>query len=244
MEFTQLLLALLAGVLSFLSPCILPVAPGYLSIVSGASLASLQDGQTSRRKVLTATTAFILGFSLVFTLMGLTSSLLGQLLRNQRIVLSQIGGVVIIFLGLHQAGWLPLPWLYREKRFNLKQRLGVWGAFLTGLTFAFGWTPCVGPILSSILALAGSRADMFQGTVLLIVYSLGLSLPFFLLAMAFEHVSRGLVQLKSYLKYLEWASGMLLIVMGLLLLTGNFTLLIQNLIRWTGGWNFENFLQF
>ncbi|HYH02793.1 MAG TPA: cytochrome c biogenesis protein CcdA [Bacillota bacterium] len=243
MEITSVLLALVAGVLSFLSPCILPVAPGYLSIVSGVSLASFQDEQISRKKVLAATTAFILGFSLVFTLLGVTSSLLGQLLRSQRVILSQIGGVIIIFLGLHQAGWLPLTWLYHEKRFGLKQRLGICGAFVTGLTFAFGWTPCVGPILSSILALAGSKADMIQGTVLLILYSLGLSLPFFLLAIAFERVSRGLGRIKPYLKYLEWVSGLLLIVMGLLLLTGNFTLLIQALIRLTGGWNFENLLQ-
>jgi cytochrome c-type biogenesis protein len=242
METTSVFMALLAGILSFLSPCILPVAPGYLSVISGSSFAALRDRQISRHRILLTTIMFILGFSLVFILMGVTSSLAGQLLRSQRLLLSRVGGIVVIILGLHQARWLPLPWLYHEQKLNLQTKVGWIGAFITGLTFALGWTPCVGPILSSILALAGSKADMVQGVTLLIAYSVGLSVPFLLLALAFERVSRGLNRLKACMKYLEWASGLLLITMGLLLLSGNFSLLISWVLRMTGGWNLENWL--
>ena len=168
--------------------------------------------------------------------------MVGQLLRSQRVLLARIGGVLVIGLGLHQAGWLPIRWLYYEKKLTMQHRVGMIGAFITGFTFAFGWTPCVGPILSSILALAGSKADMMQGVILLIAYSLGLSAPFFLLALAFESVSRELNRLKPYLKYFEWAAGALLIIMGLLLVTGNFNMLLSWLMRWTGGWNLEDFI--
>jgi cytochrome c-type biogenesis protein len=243
MDIPSVLMALIAGLLSFLSPCILPVAPGYLSVISGTSLAAIRENPNARPRVMQATVAFILGFSLVFILLGVTSSLVGQLLRSQRVLLARIGGVLVIGLGLHQAGWLPIRWLYYEKKLVVQNRVGLVGAFITGFTFAFGWTPCVGPILSSILALAGSKADMAQGVMLLIAYSLGLSVPFFLLALAFERVSRELNRLKPYLKYFEWAAGALLMAMGLLLVTGNFNLLLSWLMRWTGGWNLEDFLK-
>jgi cytochrome c-type biogenesis protein len=243
METTTFFMALLAGILSFLSPCILPVAPGYLSVISGSSLSALRDRKISRRRILLATALFIMGFSLVFILMGVTSSLAGQLLRSQRQWLSRTGGVIVILLGLHQARWLPIPWLYQEKRLEFQTRVGWLGAFLTGLTFALGWTPCVGPILGSILALAGSQADMARGITLLIAYSAGLSIPFFLLALAFERVSRGLSRLKPFMRYLEWASGLLLVTMGILLCTGSFTLLINWFVKITGGWNLETWLR-
>jgi cytochrome c-type biogenesis protein len=243
METTTFFMALLAGFLSFLSPCILPVAPGYLAMISGSSLSDLRDRQISRRRVLLATALFVLGFSLVFILMGVTSSLAGQVLRSQRLWLSRAGGVIVILLGLHQARWLPIPWLYHEKKLKLQTRVGRIGAFVTGLSFALGWTPCVGPILGSILALAGNQADMARGITLLIAYSAGLSLPFCLLALAFERVSRGLSRVKPFMKYLEWASGLLLVTMGLVLFTGNFSLLINWIVRITGGWNLENWLR-
>jgi cytochrome c-type biogenesis protein len=241
MDTPSVWVALIAGILSFLSPCILPVAPGYLGVVSGMSLTEIRGDQAARPRVLLATAAFVIGFSLVFIILGITSSMAGQLFRSQRELLSKLGGIVVIGLGLHQAGWLPLRWLYYEKKLQVKSRVGLIGAFVTGLTFAFGWTPCVGPILSSILALAGSKADMGQGILLLIAYSAGLSAPFFLLALAFERVSQGLNRLKPYLRYFEWGAGALLILMGLLLLTGNFRTLINWLMRLTGGWSPENF---
>ena len=241
---TSLWLAFIAGLLSFLSPCILPVAPGYLSIISGASIVDIQNGLFSKRKLFLTTLAFILGFSIIFILLGLTSSFLGQLLREHRLWISRLGGIVVILLGLHLAGWLPISWLYQEKRMNIGKSFGPLGAFLTGVVFSLGWTPCVGPILGSILTLAGTQGNFLQGILLLCFYSLGLATPFFLLALAFERVSSGLAKFKPYLKYLEWFSGLLLILMGLLLLTGSFNTLNSLIMRFTGGWSPENLLDF
>lgn len=241
MSSITLWMAFGAGLLSFLSPCILPVAPGYLGIISGVSLADLKEGSVSRRRVLGATLAFVLGFSLIFTVLGLTSSLLGQALLAARVILARIGGAIVVLLGLHQTGLLPLAWLYRERRVQLKPAgaLGAGGAFLTGLAFAIGWTPCVGPILGGILTVAGNQDGWAAGLVLLIFYSLGLAVPFLLLALGFARVSRGLNRLKPYLRYLQWASGGLLILMGLLLFTNHFTAISSWLMRLTGGWNPE-----
>lgn len=246
MSSIDLWMAFGGGLLSFLSPCILPVAPGYLGIISGASLAALREGGVSRRRVLGATIAFVAGFTLIFTLLGLTSSLLGQVLRESRMVLSRIGGVVVILLGLHQTGLVPLTWLYRERRIQRAAHegaIGAGGAFLTGLAFAIGWTPCVGPILGGILTMAGSQAGWTTGLGLLIVYSLGLALPFLLLALGFEKVSRGLNRIKPYLGYFQWVAGGLLILMGVLLLTNHLTLISVWLMRTTGGWNPEDLLR-
>jgi cytochrome c-type biogenesis protein len=252
METVNFGLAFLGGLLSFLSPCILPLAPGYLGLISGVSAQELaydpatdgqqQDGSKKGKKgrVLQATGAFILGFTVVFVIMGLTSSFLGQLLAGNRNLIMRISGVIVILLGLHQAGWLPIPWLYRERRFNVNHSIGLGGAFLTGLAFSLGWTPCVGPILGSIMALAASQAKLGEGILLLTVYSAGLAVPFLLLAVAFDQVSRSLNKLKRYMKYLEWASGILLILMGILLLTGGFLKIIPWLMRLTGGWDPES----
>ncbi len=238
----SLTLAFLGGLLSFLSPCILPIAPGYLGIISGASLSELQSGAISRAKVLRATLIFVGGFTLVFLLMGVTSSYLGALLRANRILLSRLGGVLVVILGLHQGGWLKLPWLYREYRWQVRPTLGAAGAFLTGVAFSLGWTPCVGPILGSILALAGSQGTPLKGLGLLLVYSAGLALPFLLLAVGFQGMLRRLNRVKPLLKYLEWLAGALLILMGLFLLTGSMPAFSSWLMRLTGGWNPENLL--
>ncbi len=249
MEPVNVWLAFIGGLLSFLSPCILPLAPGYLGIISGASVADLlQEPDTgqkrgTRNRVIKATLAFILGFTLVFILLGLTSSYLGQLLRSNRGVIMQIGGIIIIVLGLHQGGWLRIPWLYRQLRLNVGRFPGMAGAFLTGVAFSFGWTPCTGPILGSILMLAGNQANLAIGVAMLIVYSIGLALPFVLLALAFEKISKGLNRLKPYMKYIEWASGILLIIMGVLLSTGNFSRLLSWFMQITGGWNLEALLE-
>jgi cytochrome c-type biogenesis protein len=228
METITIWMAFIGGLLSFLSPCILPVAPGYLGVISGASIRELGSnqggGSVTKGRMLSATVAFILGFTVVFVLLGLSSSYLGQMLLTYRTLIARISGVVVIFLGLHQAGWLPIKWLYRERRVNMRHSVGFGGAFLTGLAFSLGWTPCVGPILAAILAVAGSQGGVGQGLLLLTVYSLGLALPFLLLALAFERVSKSLNRIKPYLKYLEWASGLLLIGMGVLLITGGFRL--------------------
>jgi cytochrome c-type biogenesis protein len=233
-------IAFTAGLLSFLSPCILPIAPGYLGIISGMSLANLKSDTASKRKVLWATIAFILGFSVVFISLGLASSFLGQFLLKYRRLIAQIGGFVVIILGLHLAGWLPISWLYKEKKMQVKHQIGISGAFLTGLAFSLGWTPCISPILGSILTLAGSQGQIGKGMLLLSMYSLGLAIPFLLLALGFERVSRGMAKLKTYIKYFEWASGILLILMGLLLVTGSLSILSAWFSRITGGWNPED----
>ena len=232
-------IAFTAGLLSFLSPCILPIAPGYLGIISGTSLAGLKADSESKRKVLWATIAFILGFSTIFISLGLASSYLGQFLLRYRRLIAQIGGVIVIILGLHQAGWLPISWLYKEKKVQIKHQIGITGAFLTGLAFSLGWTPCISPILGSILTLAGSQGQVTKGMLLLSMYSLGLAVPFLLLAIGFERVSRGLARLKRYIQYCEWASGILLILMGLLLITGSLATLSFWFTRMTGGWTPE-----
>jgi cytochrome c-type biogenesis protein len=233
-------IAFTAGLLSFLSPCILPIAPGYLGVISGTSLANLKSDSASKRRVLWATIAFILGFSVVFITLGLASSYLGQFLLKYRRLIAQIGGIVVIILGLHQAGWLPISWLYKEKRLQIKRQIGISGAFLTGLAFSIGWTPCISPILGSILTLAGSQGQIGKGILLLSLYSLGLAIPFLLLALGFERVSRYMTRLKSYIKYFEWTSGILLILMGLLLITGSLTVISSWFSRITGGWSPEN----
>lgn len=236
-------MAFVGGALSFLSPCILPVAPGYLAIVSGISLANLQRGEFSKDGVIKGTLSFILGFTIVFVTLGIGSSFLGQLLRANRNWLTRLSGLVVILLGLHQAGWLKISLLYRERRFvDQPNPGGPLGPFLTGLAFALGWTPCVGPILGSILALAGNQGELGGALLLLGIYSLGLGTPFFLLALGFQRISSGLNRIKPYLKYLQWASGSLLILMGVLLFTGGLTVLSSWLMRITGGWSLENLL--
>ena len=233
-----------AGLLSFLSPCMLPLAPGYLAIISGASFTDLTAGRGSRRRLFWTTTAFIFGFMLIFMALGLSSSYLGGLLRSGRRYLMIGGGFVVVLFGLHQTGWLTVSWLYRERRIggsalstHTHTSTGVLGPFLSGLAFALGWTPCVGPILGSILALAGVTGDPGRGAMLLAAYSLGLAVPFFLLALVFDRAVKGLNRIKPYLGYLEKGSGVLLIVMGLLLLSGGFAGISGWLLRFTGGWN-------
>ncbi len=236
------LMAFLGGLLSFLSPCVLPMAPGYLAIITGSSFTDLRSGIASKQRTLRCTIAFVIGLTVVFVTLGMASSALGGLLRANRNWLSRLAGVVVILLGLHQGGWLRLPWLYREHRVQTQGSVGVTGAFFTGAAFALGWTPCVGPILGALLALAGSGGDPVKGALLLSIYSLGLAIPFILLALGFERFSSGLARIKPYFKYLEWFSGALLVFMGILLATGGLSVISIWFIRITGGWNLENLL--
>jgi cytochrome c-type biogenesis protein len=236
-------LAFLAGLLSFLSPCVLPLAPGYLAILSGASLEELRSGPKGKGRLFIITAAFVAGFTLVFILLGLASSFLGQLLLSYRGWLARIGGLIVILLGLHVGGWLRIPWLYREHRADISRGgVGPGGAFLAGLVFSLGWTPCIGPILGAILTLAASQADIGAGALLLAGYSLGMAIPFFILAAAFGAISRWLGRVKSYFTVLEWIAGALLILVGFLLVTNNLDVLSQWLMRLTGGWSPEDWL--
>jgi cytochrome c-type biogenesis protein len=222
--------AFLGGLLSFLSPCVLPIVPGYLSFISGVNLAEVRDGQVSAaltRRVALTGLFFVLGFSTVFVALGAAASLVvGALLLEHKRELAIFGGVVILVLGVHTMGLLRIPWLLTQRRANVKQRpLGLAGAYVVGLAFAFGWTPCIGPILAGIIALAAERETVSAGVALLAVYSAGLGIPFLVAAFAVRGFFSAFARLKRYLRVFEIASGVLLVGIGLLLMTNRLAVL-------------------
>jgi cytochrome c-type biogenesis protein len=233
--------AFMAGVLSFVSPCVLPLIPGYLSYISGVTLDEMQGtsdaGATtvgaSRRRVLVASIFFILGFSAVFVALGATASAIGQvLLQPGRMRLfGKIAGAIVILFGLHTMGVLRIGWLYSEKRLQVDRKpKGVFGAFFVGLAFAFGWTPCIGPILAGILAIAGAQETVGQGVRLLAVYSLGLGIPFLLTALAINQFFTAFARIRKHYHAIEVASGLLLCAIGVLIFTNRFTIIAQRLV--------------
>lgn len=217
-------LAFLAGVVSFLSPCVMPLIPSYITFITGMSfeeLASGQDRKKALKLTITNSLVFILGFSVVFINMGLASSMLGQWLKDYSDAIRIVGGVLVIIFGLFISGVIKLDFLMAEKKFHLKGKpAGYLGTFLVGLTFAVGWTPCVGPILGSILAVAINE-DPQRGALLLSVYSLGLGLPFFLAAIAFNSFIGYSKAFNKHLPKVMFVSGAILIIFGILLLTNN-----------------------
>jgi cytochrome c-type biogenesis protein len=221
--------AFAAGVISFLSPCVLPLVPGYLSYVAGTSLETLRDDRTSRLVAVGYAVCFVLGFSAVFIAFGASATALGGLLLSWRYELGIAAGVVVLLFGLHLAGLLPLHFLEREARFHAEVKGGrIAGAFLLGLAFAFGWTPCIGPVLGVILTMSASTADLGAGTALLAVYSLGLGLPFLLAALFTDVLLERLRQLSRTGRQLQRAAGVLLAVVGVLMITGR----LETLAYW------------
>lgn len=213
--------AFVAGVLSFLSPCVLPLVPGYLSYVAGSSLEELRDHQSVRLRALGYAIAFVLGFSTVFVALGASATFLGGLLLSWKYELGVAAGVIVLLFGLHMAGFLPIHFLEREARFQVDIAGGRYaGAFLMGLAFAFGWTPCIGPVLGIILTMSASTADLGQGTALLVVYSLGLGLPFLLSALFTDVLLERLRLLSRTGRNLQRAAGLLLAFIGLLMISG------------------------
>ena len=228
--------AFAAGLVSFLSPCVLPLVPGYISFVSGLSLEELAHGADRRalaRKAGLASVFFVLGFSAVFTALGASASAAGRLLSEHLPLLSKIAGTVIVLFGLHTSGLLPIRWLYYEKRLSAAGvSPGLAGAFVMGLAFACGWTPCIGPILAGILALAATQETVGRGMALLLIYSLGLGIPFVLTGFGVNAFLRFFARYKRYIRWGEVAAGLLLIAVGLLIVTSNLSLLIRLLPRW------------
>ncbi len=229
--------AFVAGVLSFLSPCVLPLVPAYISFMSGVSIEDLRHGD--RRDVLGKTVitaiAFILGFSVVFVLLGATATTVGKLLLSKMVLISKIAGIIVIILGLHFLGLFKksLQFLNYEKRFHVKNiQPGIVGAFVIGLAFAFGWTPCIGPILGPILFLAGGQDTVWKGIFLLCVYSLGLGVPFLITAIATHNLLNLFDKVKRHFQVLEIISGVFLIFIGVLMFTGQFSILATRLIQW------------
>jgi cytochrome c-type biogenesis protein len=218
-------MALLAVIISFLSPCVLPLVPPYLCFITGASLEQLSESDgamaAQRRRTLLAALFFVLGFSTVFILMGVSASYVGQLLRAWLPVLAQVAGVFIILMGLNFLGVFRLGFLSREKRYHAETRpAGLIGAYGVGLAFAFGWTPCIGPVLAMILTLAATEQDMARGAGLLAVYSAGLGIPFLLAAAGVGTFLGFFRRFRSQMRNVERAMGLLLVLTGVMFLTG------------------------
>jgi cytochrome c-type biogenesis protein len=241
-ENVTLFAAFGAGLLSFISPCVLPLVPGYLSYISGLSLDEMRGtpmaaggvavatmpSAVARRQVILSSLAFILGFSLVFVALGAAASAIGQFLLAKQEIFSRIAGAIIIIFGLHTMGVLRIEWLYQEKRVHTNRKpAGTIGALLVGVAFAFGWTPCIGPILAGILALAGSQDTVGQGVRMLAIYSLGLGVPFFAAALAINRFFGAMSRIRRHYHKIELVSGALLVAIGALIFTNKFTIIAQ-----------------
>jgi cytochrome c-type biogenesis protein len=217
--------ALTAGTLSFLSPCVLPLVPPYLVYLTGASLDELATGGSAaaeppQRRAVVAAPLFVLGFSTVFVALGASASAVGGLLRAYSGALATVAGVAIIVMGLHFLGLTRFDFLMKEKRLGMTKPVGLWGAYAMGVAFAFGWTPCIGPILAAILAVAGAEATVAKGAGLLAVYSLGLGVPFLLAAVAIRPFVAFLAHFKTHLRAVEKVMGGLLVLTGIAFLGG------------------------
>jgi len=238
-ESLGVLVAFSAGLFSFLSPCVLPLFPSYLSLITGMSVDRLTAGMSgeSRRRVIAHSLAFIIGFSAVFVVLGASFGAVGRLLLDYREWIRRIGGALIVVFGLYIAGVLRIGWLGRTKQLELKIRpAGYVGSLLVGVTFAIGWTPCVGPILGSILSLAGTAETVSKGVGLLLAYSAGLALPFFLSSLALGGFLRFFQRYRPFIGVVERMAGVLLAVVGLLVFTNYFAVLNSYAISLTPQW--------
>jgi cytochrome c-type biogenesis protein len=233
-----LFVAFAAGLLSFLSPCVLPLIPSYVTFVTGMSLDELtaedMERDRVRRAVLVHSLLFILGFTLVFVILGASATFLGSLFSYASRWVERIGGVLLIIFGLYLLELIRIPGATREWRVHLGDKpLGYLGTVLVGVTFGAGWTPCVGPVLGGILTLAATSESMLSGMGLLLVYSMGLAVPFLLAALLLRRFLGSMRKIGPWLPWLSRLSGILLLVIGVLMLTGSFTVLTAMLARWT-----------
>jgi cytochrome c-type biogenesis protein len=218
-----MVVALLAGVLSFLSPCVLPIVPPYLAYMGGISMGEMKSG-AQRQRVLIPALFFVMGLSTVFLFLGFTASVFGRFFLEYQDILSKVSGAVVIIFGLHFLGVFRISLLDREARLDAGDQGGsAFGAYVLGLAFAFGWTPCIGPQLGAILSIAASEASITRGTTLLGVYALGLGLPFLLAALFIERAMGVMGRLKRHMRMIERVMGLLLLVVGLALITGAFS---------------------
>jgi cytochrome c-type biogenesis protein len=240
----SLIAAFVAGVLSFISPCVLPLVPGYLSFISGVSLDSMRTAPAGAagaavaasappaagRQVFVASLAFVLGFSVIFISLGAAASTLGAVLMERLTLMGKIAGVLLIIFGLHTMGLLKISWLYKEKRIQTSTKpAGLAGAFVVGLAFAFGWTPCIGPILGTILALAADEGTLQRGVILLAVYSLGLGVPFLLTSLMVNQFFKAFAKIRRHYRLIEVTAGVLMVTVGVLIFTNRFTIITQYL---------------
>ena len=228
MEQVPLLISFSAGILSFLSPCVLPLIPGYISFVTGLSVAEMtapdavRANKGKRKKIFVQTLLFVAGFSFIFILMGASATFLGGLIATHRHLLQIGGGIVVVLFGLHLMGVFNVRFLQYERRVHPERRPAhFFGPVLVGVAFALGWSPCIGPILGSILTYASTQNTMAQGVLLLTLYSLGMAIPFLVSSMAIEAFFRLFSRVKNYFRVISLVSGGILVVVGILILTGN-----------------------
>jgi len=231
-ESVSLLGAFAAGLFSFVSPCVLPLIPAYISYISGVSIQQLKDTAAltggQRFTILVNAFAFVLGFSIVFILLGATATLIGSFLTAKAGIIMKIGGVIIVVFGLHLTGLIRIPFLNYEKRFEVHAKVAsFFSVMLMGAAFAFGWTPCVGPILGTILLYAGTQETVTKGVLLLSAYSLGLGIPFILTALAVNAFFRVFAKIRKAFRAIEIASGVLLILIGILVFFGSLKVLTE-----------------
>lgn len=224
-------IAFAAGLLSFLSPCVLPLIPSYVTFITGLSL---EDVTRARRTALVHALLFILGFTLIFVALGATATSLGRLLLRYRFVVSEAGGAMIIIFGLYLLGALNIGAFMRDRRVHLAEKpIGYLGTVVVGIAFGAGWSPCLGPILGAILALAANTADLSRGVLLLFCYSLGLAVPFLIAALAVDRFLAFFARHKGKMVWVNRTAGGLLVVVGLLMITNRFNLLATKLQQWT-----------
>lgn len=221
-------IAFVAGIVSFLSPCVLPLVPGYVSMLSGESIEQLRAGADAGmgRRIFLNSVAFVVGFSTVFVALGASATWVGNFLASQRRVFDIVAGILIIVFGLHLTGLVKIPFLYRDARIDTgAPKRGLAGSFILGFAFAFGWTPCIGPILAGILGLAATRDTVFAGMFLLAIYSAGLAIPFLLTGLGLSQFLKFYGRFRKHLQVVEVASGVLLIGIGILMALHRFTIL-------------------
>lgn len=227
------ILAFWAGLVSFLSPCTLPLLPGYLAYISGLGMEEVQARENTGT-VVGAAALFVLGFSVVFVAIGATASYIGSMVHGYLPTLERVAGVFIIVMALVLIGLVQVPALYRDWRFHVNRDLGIWSAVPVGMAFAFGWAPCIGPVLGSIYALAMSEASVQRGALLLFVYALGLGIPFLVVALFAERAFESLGWFKQHFRAINLTGAGILLVMGVFLVTGRWTELLGPLLRWYG----------
>ncbi len=235
----SLLIAFLAGVLSFLSPCVLPIVPPYLAFMAGSTIDEVSAGRD--RKVIGMALFFVMGLSTVFLFLGFAASAFGQVFLRYQAEMGMVAGAVIIIFGLHFIGLFRIPFLYREARFDAGDQSGsMFGAYILGLAFAFGWTPCIGPVLGGILSLAAQEGSIQRGVVMMGFYAIGLGVPFLLAAIFMRHFMGAMVKMRKHMGLVEKIMGVLLLIVGVMLLTGTFSdisfWLLENTPEWWPDW--------
>ena len=234
MENVSILTAFVFGIISFISPCVLPIVPGYLSFISGYSFDEMTNSAPSElfKKVTLNSLLFVLGFSVIFIALGASATVVGQFLLQKLNLFSKIAGVIIVIFGLHMIGVFRIKFLNYEKKFHTGKKIGPLGSFVAGLAFAFGWTPCIGPVLAGILAIAAQQDTIGKGIVLLSVYSLGLGIPFLVTSLSINAFLAFFKKFSRYIRWVEVAGGVLLVIVGILIMTNNLTVLSGYFAKW------------